>query len=731
MYVRGYVKNIPGAPMCGCVEQMPTVSRSDCTQVDLTETIEIKFHLDGTFTTKMTQVHVDFNACRGINNRNNDLWAYMGRLYYEKKVTADQWGTLGRIITDNGCDEATMYHLSTKEGLVRGYDHDQSMFTLVAGRDAMSDGEPWGREAFDEALIEYSLSKPDDPAAATFPVGKRPIIYRICPNCRDSHKKIYMARLTPLPAGTNLLKRITNYRGNAQAGNEYLKDYKLYSTYDDAMTDTDPWSCPDRNGNGVEDSGDFNYWAPFTGECSPTGARVTNQYSIWSWHHGPQRDVAYYVNKPDGEGIREPGDVGGVGVQADAAGYTTAYSGYTTKNIGYPAYDGRTLEDDDGRIFITASGKDIWWHKDQFTYFSSKRSGDVEVTVRVSSFSNIHNDYAKAGIMIRHDDADDAPFAFAQLSGRRGTIFTTRKSHYRHAQSHGGWIATSPVQTEAYLKLIKKMDEVEFYYSYDGLEWTYHTKTTVIFPDNEFEVGLAVTSHHNGVVSEAVFEDYAVEEYNFPTSAPSVSLAPTPWQPAKVLGEARMGTLWEYPSNNSKKYRGYGSGLWGTGDSGYYHSVQRDLQSAFDATMYISYFNTGWDAARAGFMIRDTDEPDSANAFVGGAGDNMGITFQSRDFPGGPTASHDTQYVGYYDKAWIMLSKPEGTGPIEGFYKKNAADEWISLGTATIAYTGDTLQVGVAVSPGDASGSHYVELSVVDVQITEAGGQPARKQLRA
>ena len=34
MYTRGYVKNIPSAPMCACAEQMPTVSRSDCTQID-------------------------------------------------------------------------------------------------------------------------------------------------------------------------------------------------------------------------------------------------------------------------------------------------------------------------------------------------------------------------------------------------------------------------------------------------------------------------------------------------------------------------------------------------------------------------------------------------------------------------------------------------------------------------------------------------------------------------
>jgi len=33
LYDKGYVKNIPGAPMCGCVEQMPIVTNAACTKV--------------------------------------------------------------------------------------------------------------------------------------------------------------------------------------------------------------------------------------------------------------------------------------------------------------------------------------------------------------------------------------------------------------------------------------------------------------------------------------------------------------------------------------------------------------------------------------------------------------------------------------------------------------------------------------------------------------------------
>merc|ERR1711862_335283 len=34
MTQRGYVRNIPGAPMCACAENMPVVTRSDCTEIE-------------------------------------------------------------------------------------------------------------------------------------------------------------------------------------------------------------------------------------------------------------------------------------------------------------------------------------------------------------------------------------------------------------------------------------------------------------------------------------------------------------------------------------------------------------------------------------------------------------------------------------------------------------------------------------------------------------------------
>ena len=154
------------------VEQMPTVSRCDCTQVDLTETVKITYDpdadADAPFQTELTHVHVDFNACQGIKNRNNDLWAYIAKLYYQGDVTNRQFGQAGRIITDNGCDEATSYKLLAK-GLTTGYDHDVSKWTYVAGRDRMFLHDHYGKQAFARVL------RPDSDHYG--------IIYRVCADC--------------------------------------------------------------------------------------------------------------------------------------------------------------------------------------------------------------------------------------------------------------------------------------------------------------------------------------------------------------------------------------------------------------------------------------------------------------------------------------------------------------------------------------------------------------------
>jgi len=108
LYQRGYVTNVPGAPMCGCVEKMPVVTRADCTEINEVE--YWKFDWDSTtasFEAYLDRAEIDFNACNGAG-RNNDLEAFYQRLYNEGRASWDDREKLRRtIVGEENCHTGT------------------------------------------------------------------------------------------------------------------------------------------------------------------------------------------------------------------------------------------------------------------------------------------------------------------------------------------------------------------------------------------------------------------------------------------------------------------------------------------------------------------------------------------------------------------------------------------------------------------------------------------------
>merc|ERR1712045_187647 len=119
MHQRGYVRNVPGAPMCACAENMPVVTRSDCTELDVTETFEFSWTAtSASFTATLDEVNdIDFNACQGANNNNNDLEAYYKRLVNQGKATQANLEKLQKILVGANrgkCDAAIEAFLKTQ-----------------------------------------------------------------------------------------------------------------------------------------------------------------------------------------------------------------------------------------------------------------------------------------------------------------------------------------------------------------------------------------------------------------------------------------------------------------------------------------------------------------------------------------------------------------------------------------------------------------------------------------
>merc|ERR1719326_2546339 len=94
--------------MCGCVEHMPVVSRSDCTQTNLEEyyTFTKKSGSTG-FTAVVDRIKLTYQACQGANNNNNDLSAFVQQLVNDGKLNTTQQDIFSQRVVGNGqCNNA-------------------------------------------------------------------------------------------------------------------------------------------------------------------------------------------------------------------------------------------------------------------------------------------------------------------------------------------------------------------------------------------------------------------------------------------------------------------------------------------------------------------------------------------------------------------------------------------------------------------------------------------------
>lgn len=99
---RGYVREVPGAPMCACLEQMPVVEESDCTYTVVEETYSLTFRSNGSHKASITDVDVSYEACT-----NNELEDRYNELKDLDKTTSESDAVVEEHLVGNGnCDTA-------------------------------------------------------------------------------------------------------------------------------------------------------------------------------------------------------------------------------------------------------------------------------------------------------------------------------------------------------------------------------------------------------------------------------------------------------------------------------------------------------------------------------------------------------------------------------------------------------------------------------------------------
>mmetsp|Transcript_7566 Transcript_7566/g.11135 ORF Transcript_7566/g.11135 Transcript_7566/m.11135 type:complete len:511 (+) Transcript_7566:55-1587(+) len=260
LHEQGMTKNVPGAPMCGCVESMPIVTTADCT-----EAVEgYRFHY---YSNKLTVAFdVQFVPCTDSSGVEVGLSAYYDKLVTDGKATTEDKAKLGKTIVGT-CDAGTN-SVFVKKGRPWWY-IDSQKWTTFAGKGIFAETPEIGEEQF-MTLFNASTNK---------------IVRRVCRSCWESHREIYYKRITPVPSTLDLYDTFLNNWFSTD--NVLNEDFELYSTYEDALSGDNKWTYCNYDDENVG----------FPRDCGPTGYIPSN----WSTFGPPEergtRDVIFMVEK--------------------------------------------------------------------------------------------------------------------------------------------------------------------------------------------------------------------------------------------------------------------------------------------------------------------------------------------------------------------------------------------------------------------------------------------------
>ena len=178
-------------------------------------------------------------------------------------------------------------------------------------------------------------------------------------------------------------------------------------------------------------------------------------------------------------------------------------AGWAAQDVGSVSVAGSTTYDN-GTWTVTGSGADIWGSADGCRFASLRVTGDVQVTAQVSGLTNT-NEWAKAGVTIRES---------LTIGSRHASTFATVANglaYQRRVTTDGASSHTAgPGNAAPYWVRIERLGNVVISStSPNGTTWTEIRRETITMSAAVY-VGLAVTSHNNGVLCTGTFTNVQV-----------------------------------------------------------------------------------------------------------------------------------------------------------------------------------------------------------------------------
>jgi hypothetical protein len=289
--------------------------------------------------------------------------------------------------------------------------------------------------------------------------------------------------------------------------------------------------------------------------------------------------------------------------------------------------------------------------------------------------------------MIREDLSAGSRQASLFVTPERGVAFQ------RRPVANGDSVHTAGPLTEApgWLKLVRDGDRISSYYRNATTNvWTLVGRQTLPGLAGVVQAGLAVTSHHDGLLATAVFS--------------SLSAEPMPtWRPLTVglaTGSAASdGALFTVS--------GSGADIWNGADA--FEFVAADWRGDAVITARVRSLENTHVWAKAGVMLRQsmTAESQQVDLFVSPA---RGVAMQYRAVAGGLSAS--VAIIPGLAPEWVRLVRRGSV--VEGFVSTDGMT-WSAIGTLSI-------DLGFDISAGLAVTSHNAPIEATaefdDVSLT-------------
>mmetsp|Transcript_13700 Transcript_13700/g.31856 ORF Transcript_13700/g.31856 Transcript_13700/m.31856 type:complete len:449 (+) Transcript_13700:293-1639(+) len=223
-YDNGYIRNVPGAPMCGCIEKMPTVTTSKCIELDPSNT-QVTYQVTddgaGGVTVSILSSNVAVRDC-GIS-----LEEYHDR---SSGATPEEKAAVTEKILGDTCDASTMRFFNSNYLVPQVTDQydlkpaDRS-WTQVAGQ---------GTEFLPLANYDNMVER-EEQFLRLLMASSTKIVYRKCGDCLPGFQDIYYKRInTANYPSPEFLDLFLNHWAEVEF-NEFDVDFELYSDYTAAV----------------------------------------------------------------------------------------------------------------------------------------------------------------------------------------------------------------------------------------------------------------------------------------------------------------------------------------------------------------------------------------------------------------------------------------------------------------------------------------------------------------